>query len=112
VREKKRGGLLDWLLPAEENAPEARAQAGLLRDLFGNPFRRPRLKRRWLKRDGGTVAAVARAAYDGRAFDRLPVLADALEEAGCTDAEILGHCRQVGGHVRGCWVIDLLLGKK
>jgi hypothetical protein len=113
AREKKRGVLLDWLLPAEETAPEARAQADLLRDLFGNPFRRPRVKRTWLKWDGGTVVRVARAAYDGRAFDRLPVLADALDEAGCTDDAILGHCRGGGGaHVRGCWAVDLLLGKE
>jgi hypothetical protein len=44
-------------------------------------------------------------------FDRLPYLGDALEEAGCTDSEILGHCRVPDGHARGCWVIDLLLGK-
>jgi hypothetical protein len=48
----------------------------------------------------------------GRALDRLPILADALEEAGCTDADILAHCRGPGPHVRGCWVVDLLLGKE
>ncbi len=48
---------------------------------------------------------------DHRAFDRLPILADALEEAGCRDADILGHCREPGEHVRGCWVVDLVLGK-
>jgi hypothetical protein len=50
--------------------------------------------------------------YDARAFDRLPLLADALEEAGCADADILAHCRSGGGHLRGCWVVDLLLGKE
>ena len=54
----------------------------------------------------------AQAIYDDRALERLPVLADALEEAGCTDAAILEHCRGPGPHVRGCWVIDLLLGKE
>ena len=48
---------------------------------------------------------------DDRAFDRLPVLADALQDAGCDNADILTHCRSGGEHVRGCWVLDLLLGK-
>jgi hypothetical protein len=59
-----------------------------------------------------TVIALAEAIYDERAFDRLPILADALEEAGCTNADILNHCRQPGEHVRGCWVVDLILGKE
>jgi hypothetical protein len=54
---------------------------------------------------------IARAIYDGRAFERMPILADALEDAGCGDADILRHCREPGEHVRGCWVVDLLLGK-
>jgi hypothetical protein len=58
------------------------------------------------------VVASAQAIYDGRAFDRLPILADALEEAGCENREILDHCRMPGPHVRGCWVVDLLLGKE
>jgi hypothetical protein len=58
------------------------------------------------------VTALAKAIYGERAFDRLPILADALEEAGCTNAELLGHCRQPGVHVRGCWVVDLVLGKE
>ena len=56
--------------------------------------------------------ALATAIYDDKAFDRLPILADALEEAGCTDAELLGHLRSPGPHARGCWVVDLLLGKE
>ena len=63
-------------------------------------------------RDSRTVVQLAQAIYDDRAFDRIPILADALEEAGCTEAAILGHCRQPGEHVRGCWVVDLLLGKE
>ena len=51
------------------------------------------------------------AIYDDRTFDRLPILADALEDAGCSAADILAHCRSGGEHVRGCWVVDLLLGK-
>ena len=69
------------------------------------------LDSRWLAWNGGTIHHLAQAIYDERAFDRLPILADALEDAGCTDAAILDHCRQPGEHVRGCWVVDLLLGK-
>ena len=54
---------------------------------------------------------MAQVIYDDRAFDRLPLLADAMEDAGCADQEILDHCRSNGEHVRGCWVVDLLLGK-
>jgi hypothetical protein len=87
-------------------------QAALLRCIFGNPLRPgPPLAPAVLSWDGGTVAKLAAAIYEERAFDRLPVLADALEDAGCADAEILGHCRGGGEHVRGCWVVDLALGK-
>ena len=90
---------------------ERKARAALCRDLFGNPFRPVALERRWLAWDGGTVVKLARAVYDQRAFDRLPVLADALEDAGCTNADVLTHCRRPAEHARGCWVLDLLLGK-
>jgi len=59
----------------------------------------------------GTVIKLAQAIYDDRAFDRLPILADALEEAGCTNIDILEHCRVPGPHVCGCWVVDLLLSE-
>jgi hypothetical protein len=92
---------------------EPAAQATLLRCLFGNPFRpRPLLNPVWLAWNGSTVAKLSQGIYDERAFDRLPILADALEEAGSTNADILSHCRSAGPHVRGCWVIDLLLGKQ
>jgi hypothetical protein len=88
------------------------AQPDLLRDLFGSPFRpAPPLAPAILAWNGGTVPKLAAAIYDERAFDRLPVLADALEDAGCADAGILSHCRGGGEHVRGCWVVDLMLGK-
>ena len=58
------------------------------------------------------VVSLAQAVYDRRALKRMPELADALEEAGCTGAAILAHCRSPGSHVRGCWVLDLLLGKE
>jgi hypothetical protein len=85
----------------------------LLRDIFGNPFRpTPGIDPGWLTRGGNAVAAVARTVYEGRAFDRLPVLADALEDAGCADPDLLGHLRGPGPHVRGCWALDLVLGKQ
>jgi hypothetical protein len=84
----------------------------LLRDLFGNPFRSAAVDLSWLSWQDGTVVKLAQSIYDERAFDRLPILADALEDAGCDNADILDHCRQPGEHVRGCWVIDLLLGKQ
>jgi hypothetical protein len=59
-----------------------------------------------------TIPKLAQAIYEERAFDRLPILADALEEAGCTNQDILNHCRHPGEHVRGCWVVDLVLGKE
>ena len=59
-----------------------------------------------------TVSRIAQGIYDDRAFDRLPILHDALLDAGCDDEAILSHCREAGRHVRGCWVIDLLLGKE
>jgi len=96
-------------------------QAALLRCVFGNPFRplppkRGRKKwaaelRSWLAWHDGIVAQLAQSMYDERAFGHLPVLADALEEAGCHEADLLDHCRQPGEHVRGCWVVDLILGK-
>jgi len=79
-----------------------------LRDIFGNPFRPVAADPAWLT---PTAVSLAAAIYEDRAFDRLPVLADALEEAGCTNAAVLLHCRQPSEHVRGCWVVDLVLGK-
>src|SRR5437762_722095 len=64
------------------------------------------------QRGDGIIPRLAQAVYEERAFERLPVLADALEEAGCTDAAILDHCRSPGPHARGCWVVDLLLGRE
>jgi hypothetical protein len=89
------------------------AFAGLLRDIFGNPFRpAPALEPAWLAWNDGTVAKMAAAIYDGRRFADLPLLADALEDAGCADPAILAHCRGGGEHVRGCWVVDLLTGRE
>jgi hypothetical protein len=90
---------------------ECAAQMLLARDVVGNPFRHVIVKRSWLKWGDGTILNLARSIYDERAFDRLAVLADALEDAGCDDAAILGHLRGPGPHVRGCWVLDWILGK-
>jgi hypothetical protein len=83
----------------------------LIRDLFGNPFRLARADPSWLSWNNGTVARMAEAIYSSGTFEDLPVLADALEEAGCANADILAHCRGPGEHARGCWALDLLLGK-
>jgi hypothetical protein len=91
--------------------PERTEQARLLREVFGNPFRRVAIDPAWLSWGGGTVARLAQAVYEEHAFDRLSVLADALEDAGCADEQILAHCRGPGPHTRGCWALDLLLGK-
>jgi hypothetical protein len=83
-----------------------------IRDIFGPlPFRPVALAPAWLAWNGGTVVKLAEAIYEDRAFDRLPILADALLDAGCEDADLLGHLRGPGPHVRGCWAVDLLLGK-
>jgi hypothetical protein len=85
------------------------ALAGLVRDVAGNPFRPVTLDPSWRT---STVVQLAEGIYADRAFDRLPILADALQDAGCENADILNHCRSAGPHVRGCWVVDLVLGKE
>jgi hypothetical protein len=88
-------------------------QCSLLRDLFGPlPFRRVPIEPAWLAWNDATVPRIAQVIYDDGRFEDLPILADALEDAGCRDADILNHCRGPGPHVRGCWVVDLLLGKE
>jgi hypothetical protein len=89
---------------------EVAAQAGLLRDLVGNPFRPAAPLRPWLPPEEELIRGLAWAIHEGRAFDRLPILGDALEEAGCADEALLGHCRQPAEHARGCWAVDLVLG--
>jgi hypothetical protein len=87
--------------------------AGTLRDIVGNPFRlAPAIDPTWFASNGGVAADIARSIYDDRYFERLPLLADALEDAGCTDAALLTHLRSPGPHVRGCWALDLVLGKQ
>jgi hypothetical protein len=86
---------------------EAARQVASVRCLFGNPFRPVAADPSWLTSD---VLALAQGIYDERAFDRAPILADALEDAGCADADALAHLRHGGEHARGCWVLDLVLG--
>jgi hypothetical protein len=97
---------------AGEPTLERKRQSELLRDFFGNPFRVVPFDSSRLRWRDGAVRKLAAAIYDARRFADLPVLADALEEAGCADAALLAHRRGPGEHVKGCWVVDLLLGKQ
>jgi hypothetical protein len=90
---------------------QSEKKAQLIRDIFGSPFYSGAVEPMWLSWNAATVQRLARGIYDDRAFDRLAILADALEDAGCDNAAILAHCRGPGPHVRGCWVVDLILGK-
>ncbi|HEX4608720.1 MAG TPA: hypothetical protein VH092_11000 [Urbifossiella sp.] len=99
--------------PAEVIGPALRIreeaeQVRVLRDIFETAFRPVSFDPSWRTE----AAALARGVYEGRAFDHLPILADALEDAGCADPAVLAHCRGGGPHVRGCWVVDLVLGKE
>jgi len=88
---------------------EAAIQANLLRDIFDNPFRPVSFSPEWRT---SSVVSIAQSMYDSRDFAPMPVLADALQDAGCEHEDILAHCRDANGtHVRGCWVVDLALGK-
>jgi hypothetical protein len=94
-----------------ENWSESFAtECNLLRDIFGNPFRPVAFDPAWRTSDG---LLLARGIYEERAFDRMPILADALQDAGCNSDDILNHLRdpQVA-HVRGCWALDSVLGKE
>ena len=87
---------------------EGVALSGLLRDIFGNPFRPVTFAPAWRT---DTAVLLARQMYDAREFSAMPILADALQDAGCDNADVLNHCRSGEPHVRGCWVVDLVLGK-
>lgn len=92
----------------ESDATERAAQADLLRDIFGNPFRPATFSLEWRT---DTAVTIARTMYDSRDFSAMPILADALQDAGCDSEDILSHCRDTSlTHVRGCWVVDLVLG--
>jgi hypothetical protein len=92
---------------------EVKVHLWLLRDLFGPlPFRPVTLPISVITWNDRIVPKIATGIYAERAFGRLPILHDALLDAGCDDEELLSHCRYPEGHVRGCWALDLLLGKE
>jgi hypothetical protein len=78
--------------------------------VFGNPFEPVQVDPAWLTWDSGSIPRMARTIYDERAFDRLPIVGNMLSDCGCRSLDILDHCRMGGLHVRGCWVLDLILG--
>ena len=96
-------------VPFLDRADRSILSLQILRDIFGNPFRPVLFNPDWLT---STVIALSRGIYEDRAFDRLPILADALEDAGCENEDVIVHCGSDGPHVRGCWVVDLVLGKE
>jgi hypothetical protein len=83
--------------------------SNLLRDIFGNPSHPVTSPPEWRT---DTAVSLARQMYDSRDFSAMPILADALQGAGCDSEDILNHCCGEGPHVRGCWVVDLVLGKE
>jgi hypothetical protein len=98
------GNMTEW----REWMAARRALAALLRDIFGNPFHPHAITKAWRT---DTALALARQMYEARDFSAMPILADAIQDAGCDNDDILNHCRSSGAHVRGCWVVDSVLGK-
>ena len=95
--------------PRAEWRDERASQTALVRDIFGNPFRPVAFAPAWRT---DTVKSLAAQMYESRDFSAMPILADALQDAGCDSTDILAHCRSNGPHVRGCWVVDLVLGRE
>ena len=107
-----RFGGTDPLFDAEvdRHFGESAVGCAVVRDVFGNPFRPVTFDSSWLT---STAVSLARGMYDAREFSPMPILADALQDAGCDNDDILGHCRDPKQtHVRGCWVVDMVLGKE
>ncbi|AMV26990.1 hypothetical protein VT84_21490 [Gemmata sp. SH-PL17] len=94
----------------DQDATTARhlVRADIFRDIAGNPFKRAKFDKRWRTQ---TAMLLARQMYESRDFSAMPILADALQDAGCSNTDVLNHCHGAGLHVRGCWVVDLVLGK-
>ena len=92
------------------NTPaEQKAQADWMRCIFGNPFRPVTFYPEWRT---DTAVSLARTMYESRDFSAMPILADALQDAGCDNDDVLAHCRDTARvHVRGCWVVDRVLDK-
>lgn len=99
-------GLPTWVGARQATAAQ---QPALLRDVFGNPFHPAAFSPAW---QTDATSALARQMYESRDFSAMPALADALQDAGCASADMLDHCRGSGPHVRGCWVVDLVLGRE
>ena len=99
----------EHVLESPATIAEHQEQTALVHCLFGNPFHPQSVGAAWLTQE---VKSLAEAIYAGRAFDRMPHLADALEATGCTNPDLIQHCRSSREHARGCWVLDLLLGKE
>jgi hypothetical protein len=89
---------------------ETLAQANLARDLLDDLFRPAPLRMAWVE-DHLHLIGLARTIYEDRSFNEMPVLADALEDAGCGDEDVLDHCRETQSHARGCWVLDAMLAR-
>ncbi|AMV25141.1 hypothetical protein VT84_12150 [Gemmata sp. SH-PL17] len=96
-------------LEVADNRRALRYQLLTLHDIFGNPFRPITFLPEW---HSSTAVALASQMYESRDFGAMPILADALQDAGCDSADVFDHCRGPGPHVRGCWVVDLVLGKE
>ena len=103
--------VMQWAIPCVIEAGLASGDEvlSIIRDIFANPFRPTAIDSRWLT---ATVSDLALTIYREKAFERLPILADALQDAGCDSEEIIAHCRSDGPHARGCWVVDKVLGKE
>jgi hypothetical protein len=103
------GGLFFDVYDRARSDQESAAQASLLRDIAGNPFRPVAFSLEWRT---STAVLLAKQMYDAREFSAMPILADALQDAGCDNEDVLSHCRDTPQtHVRGCWVTDLVLNK-
>ncbi len=112
VHESGKAGRIGRFRRSAGGVRDGEQPVALIRDVFGNPFRALPVDPGWLCFNNGVVGKLARACYEERDPARLAVLADAPEDAGFADQDILAHCRSGGPHVRGCWVVDLLLGKR
>jgi hypothetical protein len=110
--EDRPGTTGEWQLAEAAKQEEQLKQLASMRDLF-HDLARPTgpSDPAWLRWNDGMVVKIAQGIYDERAFDRMPILHDALLDAGCTKEVLLAHCLNPAGHVRGCWVIDQLTGR-
>jgi hypothetical protein len=108
ARAKPADAAVLWAQCRSVGSPER--NAGVLREIFGNPFRLIAFSTEWRT---DTAVSLAHTMYESREFGAMPILADALQDAGCDNSDILTHCRDTSlTHVRGCWVVDLVLGKE